>query len=53
MILLLLIDIINITNLAKKAALNTKAVEVVNKIPDITKLAINAALNPKATEIEN
>ena len=41
----------DITNLATKAALNTKVPEVEDKIPDIP-IAIQADLNTKATEIE-
>ena len=45
------IYIFDITNLAVKAALNTKAAEVESKIPGITNLATKTALNTKATEI--
>ena len=40
------------TNLATKAALNTKAGDVKSKTPGITNLATKAALNKKATETE-
>ena len=35
----------DVTNLANKAALNTKAANVESKVPDITNLATKAALN--------
>ena len=34
------------------AALNTKAMETENKIPDINDMATNATLNNKPTEVE-
>ena len=43
----------DITNLATKAALNTKAAKVESKIPQITNLPTKAALNTKATKIKN
>ena len=43
----------DITNLATKAALNSKATEVESLILDITNLATKTALNTKDTVIEN
>ena len=43
----------DITNLATKAALNTKAADVESKIPDIINLTTKAALNTKAPKTEN
>ena len=41
------------TNLATKAVLNTKAIEIENKIPGINDQAIIAALNTKTAKIED
>ena len=43
----------DITNLATKAVLNTKAIEIENKIPSINDQAIIAALNTKTAKIED
>ena len=43
----------DITNLARKAVLNTKVPEGENRIPGITNLVTKAAFNTKDTEIEN
>ena len=43
----------DITNLATKAVLNTKAIEIENKIPGINDQAIIAALNTKTAKIED
>ena len=43
----------DVTNLAAKIFLNTKAAELEDKIPYITNLVAKAALDKKATETEN
>ena len=43
----------DITNVATKAAVNTKATEIEDKILDITNLATKIDLNTKTTETEN
>ena len=43
----------DLTNLATKAAFNTKTTDAERKIPDITNLATKNALNTEATETEN